>query len=94
MEKAPDDYLASFARLADYADYPVLNVSSPNTQICGRLQDGAKLRGLLSAIATSNRRRATDEGKDRVPLLLKIVPDLTCPQIDALRTAAAPGRIR
>src|SRR5580698_4107285 len=31
IDRAPEDYLASFARLAGYADYVVLNVSSPNT---------------------------------------------------------------
>jgi dihydroorotate dehydrogenase len=38
IEQAPEDYLASFARLADYADYIVLNVSSPNTPNLRQLQ--------------------------------------------------------
>jgi dihydroorotate dehydrogenase len=75
--RAPEDYLASFGRLADFADYIVLNVSSPNTPGLRQLQDEDRLRELLSAIAGANRARATP-----VPLLLKIAPDLTFPQID------------
>lgn len=89
IEKAPEDYLASFGRLADFADYLVLNVSSPNTPHLRQLQDEGRLRELLSAISTANRRRVTDDGKHRVPLLLKIAPDLTWPQIDAVLTVIA-----
>jgi dihydroorotate dehydrogenase len=84
IEKAPEDYLQSFARLADYADYLVLNVSSPNTPNLRQLQDEARLRELLSAVTAANRDRAARPGKRRVPLLLKIAPDLTWPQIDAV----------
>jgi len=77
--RATEDYLASFARLADFADYLVLNVSSPNTPGLRQLQDEARLRELLGAITAANRARAS-----RVPVLLKIAPDLTWPQIDAV----------
>ncbi len=79
LARAPEDYLASFARLADHADYVVLNVSSPNTPNLRQLQDESALRDLLGAITTANRARAR-----RVPVLLKIAPDLTFPQIDAV----------
>ena len=84
IEQAAQDYLASFARLADYADYLVLNVSSPNTPNLRQLQDEARLRELLGAVTQANNARATQPGKNRVPLLLKIAPDLTWPQIDAV----------
>ena len=42
--RATEDYLASFALLADYADYLVLNVSSPNTPGLRQLQDESRLR--------------------------------------------------
>ena len=90
LEKAPEDYLVSFGLLADHADYLVLNVSSPNTPGLRQLQDEAHLRVLLSAIAEANRAREVCRGeagkpaKGRVPLLLKIAPDLTWPQIDRL----------
>jgi dihydroorotate dehydrogenase len=78
LDKAPEDYLASFGLLADHADYLVLNVSSPNTPGLRQLQDESHLRLLLATITSANRARAAR----RVPLLLKIAPDLTWPQID------------
>ncbi|MSU25596.1 MAG: quinone-dependent dihydroorotate dehydrogenase [Opitutus sp.] len=80
IEQAAQDYLASFTRLADWADYVALNVSSPNTPGLRQLQDEARLRELLAAVTTANRAR----GPRRVPVLLKIAPDLTWPQIDAV----------
>ena len=80
IEQAAQDYLASFMRLADFADYVALNVSSQNTPGLRQLQDEARLRELLAAITTANRVR----GERRVPVLLKIAPDLTWPQIDAV----------
>jgi dihydroorotate dehydrogenase len=83
IEKAAEDYLASFTLLADYADYLVLNVSSPNTPGLRQLQDESRLRELLGGVTRANRERAEQPGKRRVPVLLKIAPDLTWPQIDA-----------
>lgn len=84
IEQAAADYLVSFARLADFADYLVLNVSSPNTPNLRQLQDESRLRELLAAVTNANRVRAAEQGKRRVPILLKIAPDLTWPQIDAV----------
>jgi dihydroorotate dehydrogenase len=89
IEKAAADYLASFQRLADFADYLVLNVSSPNTPNLRQLQDESRLRELLGAITGANRARATEGGRKRVPILLKIAPDLSWPQIDAVLTTIA-----
>lgn len=84
-EEATQDYLTSFGRLADYADYLVVNVSSPNTPGLRALQDEKPLRELLGALSAANRERGAREegGKGRKPLLLKIAPDLSWPQIDA-----------
>ncbi|MBI4622344.1 MAG: quinone-dependent dihydroorotate dehydrogenase [Verrucomicrobia bacterium] len=84
IEAAAADYLASFARLADHADYVVLNVSSPNTPNLRQLQDESRLRELLGAVTAANRSRLAHAGKRRVPVLLKISPDLTWPQIDTV----------
>ncbi len=43
LDAAVDDYLRSFELLADYADYLVLNVSSPNTPGLRELQDATRL---------------------------------------------------
>jgi dihydroorotate dehydrogenase len=80
--RSTEDYLASFQRLADFADYIVLNVSSPNTPGLRQLQDEDRLRELLGAISADNRTRV-----ERVPVLLKIAPDLNFRQIDAVLTA-------
>ena len=83
LEEAVADYLTSFSRLADFADYLVLNVSSPNTPGLRQLQDEKPLRELLGAIRTANRERAAKRGGALLPVLLKIAPDLSWPQIDA-----------
>ncbi len=84
-EEATRDYLTSFGRLADYADYLVVNVSSPNTPGLRALQDERPLRELLGALSAANAARGPAQagGKGRKPLLLKIAPDLGWSQIDA-----------
>ncbi len=82
LEQATEDYLGSFRLLADHADYVAVNVSSPNTPGLRELQDAAWLKPLLAALVNENQTRVA-AGKPRRPLLLKIAPDLTFPQIDA-----------
>lgn len=89
IDRAVEDYLASFRQLADHADYLVLNVSSPNTPDLRRLQDEERLRELLGAVTGANRAR----GAGRRPLLLKIAPDLSFPQIDAVLAVVAAFRL-
>lgn len=88
IDAAAQDYLASFGRLADYADYIVLNVSSPNTPGLRQLQDESRLRELLAAVTGANRARVAAQ-KARVPILLKIAPDLGYSQIDAVLAVIA-----
>jgi dihydroorotate dehydrogenase len=89
LDKAVSDYLASFTKLADHADYVVLNVSSPNTPDLRKLQDEDRLRELLGMVTTANRERASQLGKAKKPVLLKIAPDLSFPQIDAVLSTIA-----
>jgi dihydroorotate dehydrogenase len=90
IEKATSDYLESFRWIAGQADYVVLNVSSPNTPGLRQLQDESRLRELLGAVTRENRVRSTGPaGKRRVPILLKIAPDLTFPQMDAVLAVIA-----
>ncbi|RNM11032.1 quinone-dependent dihydroorotate dehydrogenase [Nocardioides pocheonensis] len=75
-DAAIGDYEKSTGLLAPYADYLVVNVSSPNTPGLRDLQAVAKLEPLLRAV----RRRADEATADRdrrVPLLVKIAPDLS-----------------
>jgi dihydroorotate dehydrogenase len=72
-EHAIVDYVASARRLAPFADYLVVNVSSPNTPGLRELQAVERLRPLLVAV-----RAASDLAAGRrVPLLVKIAPDLS-----------------
>ncbi len=71
-ERVVADYEKSTRLLAPYADYLVVNVSSPNTPGLRDLQAVERLRPLLSAV-----RRQADAVTDRhLPLLVKIAPDL------------------
>jgi dihydroorotate dehydrogenase len=79
------DYVASTERVAPFADYLVVNVSSPNTPGLRNLQAVELLRPLLTAV-----REAADRvtAPRRVPLLVKIAPDLADPDIDAVADLA------
>jgi dihydroorotate dehydrogenase len=73
-ERAVDDYAKSARLLAPYADYLVVNVSSPNTPGLRDLQATERLRPLLESV-----RREADgarRGRRHLPLLVKIAPDL------------------
>jgi len=87
LDQAVQDYLASYMRLADWADYLVVNVSSPNTPGLRELQDEDRLRELLGALAAESRTHASLPGRSRVPMLLKISPDLDFRQIDVVLQA-------
>jgi len=88
LDQATGDYLGSFRLLADHGDYIAVNVSSPNTPGLRELQDASWLKPLLAALVEENKVRV-GAGKPRRPLLLKIAPDLTFPQIDAALQAGA-----
>ncbi len=78
------DYVYSTRRLAAYASYLVVNVSSPNTPGLRSLQAVDELRPLLAAV----REAADDASSARVPLLVKIAPDLSDDDIDAIADLA------
>ena len=84
-EAAVADYVSSARLVADVADYVVVNVSSPNTPGLRDLQSVDKLRPLLTAV-----RAALDQAspRRRVPLLVKIAPDLADADIDAVADLA------
>ena len=63
------DYPALIAAVAPYADYAVINVSSPNTPGLRDLQGEAQLRAILRAVSA--------QVPNRPPILVKIAPDLT-----------------
>lgn len=81
VEKATEDYLFSFERLFSYADYFTVNVSSPNTPGLRTLQNRGPLVELLTSIKKLNQRLAGDHECAPKPVLLKISPDVTDPQL-------------
>ena len=82
VEKATEHYLATFDRLWPYADYVAINVSSPNTPNLRELQRSEHLDNLLGAL--SERAGYVTDGRFRVTLLVKIAPDLSEAEIEAL----------
>jgi dihydroorotate dehydrogenase len=84
--EAAADYAASARAVADVADYVAVNVSSPNTPGLRDLQAADRLRPVLVAV-----REALDAGTGgarRVPLLVKIAPDLAEQDVDAVADLA------
>ena len=84
------DYRLSAGLLAPYADYLVVNVSSPNTPGLRSLQSVERLGPLLTAV-----RAEADAvtGDRRVPLLVKIAPDLADDDVLAVADLASEQRL-
>lgn len=83
-EHAVADYVESARLLAPYASYLVVNVSSPNTPGLRDLQAVDELRPLLAAV-----KEVCDHGHlGRVPLVVKIAPDLADADVDAVADLA------
>jgi dihydroorotate dehydrogenase len=78
MERAVDDYVRCLRLVHDVADYIAVNVSSPNTAELRDLQARDRLEPLLTALIAERTRLATGR---RLPLLLKIAPDLTSTEL-------------
>jgi dihydroorotate dehydrogenase len=83
LENAQDDYLACLRKVYACADYVAVNVSSPNTARLRELQGGEGLQRILSSLLEERRALEQRYGK-RVPLLVKVAPDLDSEQVSAL----------
>lgn len=84
VDQAAQDYVESARLLAPHADYLVVNVSSPNTPGLRDLQAVDSLEPILAsvkAVADANHGR-------RVPLVVKIAPDLADADIDGVTELA------
>jgi dihydroorotate dehydrogenase len=77
LQDAVADYLYSFRLLAPFADYVVLNVSSPNTPGLRSLQGHEALEQLLRAVHEENQTAPR-------PVLLKIAPDLSVSELEQI----------
>jgi dihydroorotate dehydrogenase len=83
LENAQDDYVACLRKVYPHADYVAINVSSPNTE---RLRELQARDGLQRILGTLLEERLTLQQcfTKRVPLLVKVAPDLNPGQVSAL----------
>ncbi len=83
IESAGEDYRAAVREVAPVCDYLVLNVSSPNTPGLGELQAVELLRALVVDV-----RRELATRAPKLPVLVKISPDISDEQVDAIASLA------
>jgi dihydroorotate dehydrogenase len=82
-DRAASDYLYCLERVYPLADYITVNISSPNTAGLRELQEEQALRQLIGTLRDSQEELGSQHGK-RVPMLVKIAPDLSDEDIDAV----------
>jgi dihydroorotate dehydrogenase len=85
-ERAAEDYEIGLEKVYTAASYVTINISSPNTQGLRTLQEKDSLNELLIRLSTLRTRLAAKHGK-RVPLALKVAPDLERHQIEDISEA-------
>jgi len=83
IERATDDYLLGLTGVYPHADYVTVNISSPNTKNLRALQSDEALDALLAALRARRDELAALHAR-RVPMFLKIAPDLDEAQIDLI----------
>ncbi|MGC1440560.1 MAG: quinone-dependent dihydroorotate dehydrogenase, partial [Burkholderiaceae bacterium] len=76
IDNAVNDYLLGLRGVYPYADYVAINISSPNTANLRELQQQNELDNMLSALSQEREQLSRTHGR-RVPLTVKIAPDLT-----------------
>jgi dihydroorotate dehydrogenase len=76
LEAAAGDYLLCLERVYPHADYIAVNISSPNTPGLRELQFGSYLEDLLAQL-TARRQQLAQRWGRRVPLAVKIAPDMS-----------------
>lgn len=92
MAGAIDDYLICLQKVHAHAGYVTVNISSPNTKNLRDLQDEGNINALLKRLAVEREVLAQEQGR-RVPLLVKIAPDVDEAQISVLARAARRHRV-
>jgi dihydroorotate dehydrogenase len=83
VESAQDDYVACLRKVYAHADYVAINVSSPNTERLRELQARDGLQRILGTLLEERLHLQQRVGK-RVPLLVKVAPDLNPEQVAAI----------
>ena len=90
-ESASLDYVHCLEKVYPLADYVTINISSPNTAGLRELQEEQALRRLLGELKEAQERLWTRHGR-RVPMLVKVAPDLADEDIDV--TARVLGELQ
>lgn len=83
LARAADDYVDCLRKLYTHADYFAINVSSPNTQGLRELQAADALAGIIEPLQREAQELAARHDR-RVPLLVKISPDLSPTELSGL----------
>ncbi len=91
-ERAIDDYLHCLERVYPLAGYVTVNISSPNTQGLRDLQEEETLKRFIGTLREAQEKLAAKHAR-RVPMLLKIAPDLSDAEIDGIAAVLAAARI-
>lgn len=81
---AADDYVRALEGVYPYADYVAINISSPNTQNLRELQNDTELAQLLNRLCEARRELDTKQAGVSKPLFVKVAPDLSDTQVQAL----------
>ncbi len=92
IEQAADDYLLCLDGVYSEADYVCINISSPNTQGLRSLQGDGALDALLAVLQERREQLALRHAR-RVPLFVKIAPDLDGAQVAVLAATLARSGI-
>jgi dihydroorotate dehydrogenase len=82
-EKAVNDYLTCLHKVYEHASYVTVNISSPNTAGLRDLQQEATLYKFISLLRAAQEQLGSQHGR-RKPMLLKISPDLSETELDAI----------
>src|SRR5205823_7065385 len=91
-ERAADDYVACMRKVYACASYIAVNVSSPNTKGPRDLPDEEAFGALLGHLKSEEAALADEHGR-RVPLVVKIAPDLDAAAIDSIARLLVRYRI-
>jgi dihydroorotate dehydrogenase len=91
-ERAIDDYVTCLEKVYLHAAYVTINISSPNTRGLRTLQEAHRLEALLARLTTRREKLAQQHGR-RVPLVVKVAPDLGTDEIQSIADAVRRYRV-
>ncbi len=87
------DYVTGIHRFAELARYLTINISSPNTPGLRNLQKGSDLDDLLTHAVAARDGAAALTATDRKPLFLKVAPDLSLEEVEAISETAKRRKV-